>query len=97
MKNKPQLFRVERTPESEKDVTVAHKTDADLKALMFAFGVCQRCANNAIAMLRAPPVIPSTGPTRTPEGFYAAEPRGFAVCSQGCANGIMTALTMQQH
>ena len=85
MKNKPQLFPVERTPESEKDVTVLHKTDADIKALMYALGVCQRCADHAIAMLRAPAVKPAT-PIRTPEGFYCGEPIGFEVCSKICAD-----------
>jgi hypothetical protein len=96
MKNKPQLFPVERTPESEKDVTVFHKSDADIRVLMGALGVCQRCADHAIAMLRAPAVEPAT-PIRTPEGFYCGEPIGFEVCSKICADGIMAALTMQQH
>jgi hypothetical protein len=98
MKNKTQLFRVERTPESEKDVnpSIRNKTDADIKSLFYAFGVCRRCADHAVAMLRAPVVRPSK-PVRTPEGYYAGEPIGFAVCSEACANGIMTAMTMQQH
>ena len=98
MKNKPQFFRVERTPESEKDVnpSIHNKTDADIKSLFYAFGVCRRCANHAIAMLRAPCVMPPE-PERTPEGLYVGETVGFQVCSNACADGIMAALTMQQH
>jgi hypothetical protein len=92
------LQQVERTPESEKDVnpSLLNKTDADIKSLMYAFGVCRRCADHAVAMLRALPIKPPE-PIRTPEGFYAAEPIGFRVCSQACSDALMAVLTMQQH
>jgi hypothetical protein len=86
---------MKRNPASEREVTVLHKMDADIKALMHTLGVCQRCATRAITALRTPPVKPST-PIQTPEGFYCSEPIGFDVCSK-CADGIMAAVTMQQH
>ena len=97
-KHKTRLQRVERTPESERDVnpSIYLKSDADLKSLFLAMGACRYCATDAVAMLRAPSVMPKT-PIRTPEGYYAAEPIGFRICSQKCADAIMAALTMQQH
>jgi|SRR5215471_8882231 len=97
-KHKTRLERVERTPESERDVNPAlfDKSDADLRSIMLAMGACRHCAADAVAMLRAPPVMPPE-PIRTPEGYYAGEPIGFRVCSQKCADAIMAALTMQHN
>jgi len=82
---KIKLQRVERNPESEKpvDPSLHNKTDAEIKSLLYCLGVCRRCTDYAVAMLRV--------------GRCAGEPIGFAPCGPKCRDGISAVLTMQRH
>jgi hypothetical protein len=76
------MTAIKRNPESEKDVTVRHRTDAELKALLHSLSVCPQCADRTVAALRA---------------VSGIEPVGFAPCSAVCGEGILAAMTMQPH
>jgi hypothetical protein len=87
------LYVVSRNPESERWSTVLHnKTDEELLALMHAFGVCPRCARNAMALIQR---MPPRCKTPLPEAEELMPDEAIAVkfCSKTCGDGLMAALT----
>jgi len=79
------LFPVKRNPESEKVITTLDNTDGELKARMLAYGVCRKCAEGAIGMVRNTQRRDNPG----------ANPMGVPVCSEACADGIIAALSAE--
>jgi hypothetical protein len=94
MSRKDDLVIVGRTPESERWIKDGYidKSDKELRALLRAFGVCPRCANQTLKMFSTVNTPPPERPELMPD-----EVVGFPICSQTCADGIMAAVTAPEH